>query len=299
MGGVDLMTLINDYPNWFPFANIIIPVIVLILLPFIGLLVLGIDRKVSARMQNRIGPPVLQPFYDLAKLFSKQELYTNTSMLVFAYAHLGFMFTTAIFLVFRQDIIVIFFTLTLSMIFLVLGAFSTPSPYSYLGGYRELIKILCIETLFLFVMLTLGVNAKTFLLSEVIDKINTPLIIRMPLSFVAMIIIFLVAMEKTPFNIPGAHSEIVQGPLTDYSGRWYGLFKLSHALEIGILLMIMYLFFVPNPILGIIMLVVSFLVVVTIGNTTTRTTYKGLFKFSFTVGIALVLINLIAVVVFS
>jgi ech hydrogenase subunit B len=112
-----------------------------------------------------------------------------------------------------------------------------------------------------------------------------------------MVLILMVAMEKPPFNIPSAHSEIVQGPLTDYSGRWYGLFKISHATELGILLLIMYIFFIPNPILGLIMLFVSFFIVVTVGNTTTRTTYKGLFKFSFTVGLSLVMINLIAVVI--
>jgi len=292
------MKLIVDYTSWFPYANIIIPMVVFILLPLIGLLVVGLDRKMSARMQNRRGPPVLQPFYDIAKLFNKQEMYTNTSMLVFAYAHLAFMFLTALFLVFTQDFIVVFFTMTLSMIFLVLGAFSTPSPYSYMGGYRELIKIFCIETLFLFVVLTIGIDAKSFLLGDIINHISMPLIVRMPLSYVAMVIVFLVVMEKPPFNIPSAHSEIVQGPLTDYSGRWYGLFKLSHAVEIGIVLLVMYMFFIPNPILGIIMLFVTFLVVITIGNTTTRTTYKGLFKFTFTVGISLVIINLIAVVVF-
>ena len=277
------MKLIVDYTSWFPYANIIIPMVVFILLPLIGLLVVGLDRKMSARMQNRRGPPVLQPFYDIAKLFNKQEMYTNTSMLVFAYAHLAFMFLTALFLVFTQDFIVVFFTMTLSMIFLVLGAFSTPSPYSYMGGYRELIKIFCIETLFLFVVLTIGIDAKSFLLGDIINHISMPLIVRMPLSYVAMVIVFLVVMEKPPFNIPSAHSEIVQGPLTDYSGRWYGLFKLSHAVEIGIVLLVMYMFFIPNPILGIIMLFVTFLVVITIGNTTTRTTYKGLFKFTFTV----------------
>ena len=290
------MTLITEYTDWFPFANIVIPLVVFILLPLIGLLVMGLDRKISARMQNRIGPPVLQPFYDLGKLFNKQEMYTNTSMLVFAYAHLAFMFVSALFLVFTQDFIVVFFTMTLSMIFLVLGAFSTPSPYSFMGGYRELIKIFCIETLFLFVVLTIGIDARSFLLGDIIKHIGNPLILRMPLSYVAMVIVFLVVMEKPPFNIPSAHSEIVQGPLTDYSGRWFGLFKLSHAVEVGIVLLVMYMFFIPQPILGLIVLIATFLTVVTIGNTTTRTTYKGLFKFTMTVGLALVLINLIAVV---
>ena len=291
------MTLIDDVLEWFPYANIVIPLVVFVLMPVIGLLLTGIDRKISARMQNRIGPPITQPFYDLGKLFNKQEVYTNTSMLVFAYAHLGFMFTTALFLVFRQDIIVIFFTLTLSLVFLVLGALSTPSPYSYLGGFRELIKIICIETMFLFVILTIGVNAQSFMLSDIISGIDQPLIEIMPLSFVALGIIFLVAMDKTPFNIPMAHSEIVQGPLTDYSGRWYGLFKLSHAMELSILMLIMFLFFIPYWWAGIMMLFIVFMVVVTIGNTTTRTTYKGLFKFSFTVGLSLVLINLLVVIV--
>ena len=293
------MKLIVDYTGWFPYANIVIPMVVFVLLPIIGLFVMGLDRKVSARMQNRIGPPVVQPFYDLAKLFNKQEMYTNTSMLVFAYAHLAFMFTTALFLVFTQDFIVVFFTLTLAMIFLVLGAFSTPSPYSVMGGYRELIKIFCIETLFLFVVITIGIDAKSFLLGDIIGHIgNLPMIVKMPLSYVAMVIVFLVVMEKPPFNIPSAHSEIVQGPLSDYSGRWFGLFKLSHAVEIAIVLLVMYMFFIPYPWLGLIMLLVTFLTVVLIGNTTTRTTYKGLFKFTFTVGLALVIINLVAVVVY-
>ena len=287
------MSLLNYLTESIPFGGFLVPIAVLVLLPFMGLLMMGLDRKISARMQNRIGPPIMQPFYDIIKLMRKSELYTNKTALVFAVAHLAFMFTTGLFVVFQQDLIVIFFTLTLSMIFKALGAFSTQSPYAYLGGYRQLIRTFAVETLFLMAIVTIGIDRGTFMLSDILDGTHTPMIIMMPLTFVVMVIVFIVAMEKPPFNIPSAHSEIVQGPLSDYSGRWFALFKLAHAMELGILVLALYLFLFPYLSVGIIIIALSFFVVLVIGNATTRTTYKGLVKFSFTVGLGLVIANML------
>ena len=290
------MTLIENLTATVYDQIMIIQIITLILIPFAGLILIGIDRKISARMQNRIGPPILQPYYDVVKLFSKTEEDVNTPTVVFAFAHLGFMIVTASLIVFGQDMIVIFFTLTLSLIFLVLGAFSTHSPYSYLGAHRELIRILCMETLFLFVIITIGVVEGTYMIDVIIGNIKNPLIAKLPLSYAVMVLVFLVAMEKAPFDIPTAHSEIVQGPFTEYSGRWFAFFKISHAIELVCLLLIMMLFFYPNILLGLPVLFISYFIVVLIGNTTTRTTYKRFTRFSFTVGLALVLFNLLVVV---
>ncbi len=290
------MTLLRYLTGNMPFGEIIVPFGILIMLPLIGLIMMGLDRKISARMQNRIGPPIMQPFYDIFKLMKKAEQYTNKLALVFAVAHLAFMVTTALFVVFQQDLIVIFFTLTLSMIFKALGAFATSSPYSFLGGYRQLIRTFAVETLFLMAIVTIGIDRGTFMVSDILLNTHTPMIIMMPLTFLVMVLVFIVAMEKPPFNIPAAHTEIVQGPLSDYSGRWFALFKIAHAVELGIMMLALYFFFFPYLPIGIIVIALAFFVVILIGNATTRTTYKGMVKFSFTVGLGLVLANMLFII---
>ena len=116
--------------------------IYLVAAPLIGGLLAGIDRRISARMQARLGPPLLQPFYDVAKLWSKERLVVRRSQnfyIVFFFVLT--VFTGALFFC-GSDLLLVFFALTLSGIFFVLGAFKASSPYSFVGASRELIQMM-------------------------------------------------------------------------------------------------------------------------------------------------------------
>ena len=105
---------------------VLIPLAVIIS-PFAGGLLTGLDRKITARMQGRVGPPILQPFYDVLKLLSKHAVTVNDVTRYFVTIYLFFTaFTTVIFIA-GFDVLLSVFALTLANVFLVITAFSAKS----------------------------------------------------------------------------------------------------------------------------------------------------------------------------
>ena len=117
----------------------------LLLAPVPGGLIAGIDRKVTARMQGRVGPPLLQPFYDVAKLFEKENLVVTASQNFFVLSYLVFMAVTGALFFSGGDMLLVIFAFTLSHIFLVLGAYASYSPYRHIGAERECLQIIAYE----------------------------------------------------------------------------------------------------------------------------------------------------------
>ncbi len=111
-----------------------IPLVLLILSPFIGGLLIGIDRQVTARLQNRRGPPIMQPFYDVLKLFGKEDKIVNKTYLVFGAAYLLTVVLSVALLLFQYDLLITTFIFGLSFIFLVLAGYSVRSQFSYMGA---------------------------------------------------------------------------------------------------------------------------------------------------------------------
>ena len=128
----------------------LIPIIVgtiafAVLTPVVGCLLAGLDRKLSARMQGRVGPPILQPYYDLRKLLEKDRAAVNnvegtyiTCALVFAIVAGGIFFGGG-------NLLLSVFVLTLSSLFFILAAYCTRSPYSEVGAAREALQIMAEE----------------------------------------------------------------------------------------------------------------------------------------------------------
>lgn len=125
--------------------KVISVILFLLLAPLVGGLLDGVDRKISARMQGRVGPPLLQPFYDVAKLFNKQMIVVNKAQtfLVLSYCFTQ-IFTGCMFFA-GVDIMMCFFVLSTGATFLVFAGFITNSPYSSLGASRELIQMMSYE----------------------------------------------------------------------------------------------------------------------------------------------------------
>jgi ech hydrogenase subunit B len=279
-------------------STYVIPIVLLLLFPVAGMFIDGLDRKITARMQSRIGPPVIQPFYDFIKLLGKEDLAVNPYTIIFAFAHLAFTITSVGILLFGQDLIVLFFVVTLAEIFLILCGFSTRSPYAYLGSGRALIQLFAVETLFLFVIWLMGYVSPTYIIADIV-KAQVPLIVKLPFSFVVLGIILLVKMEKSPFDIPAAKGEIIQGPLMEYSGRWLALFKLAHWFIVPLIMALMFIFFLPYWFVGIIALICVFIAILVIDNIATRLIISDLVKFSFTIGIILVALDTLKVILWK
>jgi len=125
--------------------------IVILLTPIIGGLMYGFERVINARMQNRIGPPILQPFYDMFKLFGKEPFMINNFHIVFAVMHLLTLWTAVALIILGKSFLYVIFIHLVSSIFLILAGYSVNSIYSHIGSNRELISIVAYEPILILV----------------------------------------------------------------------------------------------------------------------------------------------------
>jgi ech hydrogenase subunit B len=262
--------------------------------PVIGGLIAGIDRKITAHMQGRVGPPVLQPFYDVGKLFEKEKTVANDTQRFYVISYFIFMiFTGALFFA-GGDILLVIFALTLAQIFLVLGAYSANSPYSHIGAERELIQIMAYEPMVIIAAVGMYVVTKSFNVST-IASYPQPLVLFLPAIFLGFIYILTIKLRKSPFDISTshhAHQEIVKGVTTEFSGPSLGLIEVTHWYETVFLLGFVYLFFAFSPLLGIIAVAIVYLLELLIDNASARVKWQLVMKSSWVIAALAGIVNL-------
>jgi len=269
----------------------------LVLAPVVGGLLMGIDRKLSARMQGRVGPPVVQPFYDLIKLFSKEALVSTKMQLVSVYLYLTSVVLSVVMLVLGQDLLVLLFVLALGSVSLILGAFSVRSPYSQLGAYRELLLLLSYEPLLALFVVGVYLATGSFMVRDIF-KLEQPLLLTLPLFAVTQILVLAMKMNKSPFDISSshhAHQEIVRGILTEFSGPYLGVIELTHWYELVLLLGMTALLWANNLWVGAALAIGSYFVVIVIDSITARMTWRWTLRVGWGIGIPLAVINLMMV----
>ncbi|ADY73389.1 respiratory-chain NADH dehydrogenase subunit 1 [Desulfurobacterium thermolithotrophum DSM 11699] len=265
--------------------------ILTLLSPVIGGLIYGFERIVRARMQNRQGPPLLQPFYDFLKLMDKRSIMIHSF-----HAFMGIMYLVGTWfslyvLLSGGDILIAIFFHVLSLAFLVVGGFSVRSPYSVVGAMRELIHMLAYEPIFVLTAAGLYLVTGTFQVSELL-KTDTVPILSLPLVFIAFILSLPAVLKKSPFDIAEAHQEIIGGPEIEYSGKFYEAVYTAKWIEYIYAFFFVFLFAGSNYLLGAILVVLSFFIVNLIDNSTARVTFRQMVSFHWYILIPLVVINL-------
>ena len=178
---------------------IILTILALVFAPLFGGVLMSLDRRITARMQGRMGPPFLQPFYDLIKLFGKQPLALHRPQIMYAVLHLVFMMLVVVLLVQGQDLLMVLFVQAFSVICLVLGGMSVRSPYSWIGSQRKILQMLAYEPVLVLLILAVNLRDNSFLASKVIENPN-PLIFSMPLLFLAFLCVVAIEFQKSPFE---------------------------------------------------------------------------------------------------
>ena len=265
--------------------------------PVIGGLVAGIDRKLTARIQGRIGPPILQPFYDLAKLFRKQALAVNQFQIIYVYLHLAFMLAVVVLLAMGQDMLLILFAHAFSTLALVLGGMSVRSPYSRIGSMRKIMQMLAYEPIL--VMMVVGIymsSGHTFMANAIFSPGSQPLLLSMPLIFVTFVIAMAIKLQKSPFDVATshhAHQELVKGITLEYSGPFLGIIELTHFYETFVLFGILAMFWAPNIFVGLGLAALGFGVLVLLDNLCARLTTMWMVRFMWTVPMLLALSNIV------
>jgi ech hydrogenase subunit B len=272
-------------------------VIAVIVAPLIGGLLRGIDRKLTAHMQGRIGPPIIQPFYDVIKLLGKKPMVAGGAQLVFAYAFLALIITAVVFFALRQDLLVVLFILFFGSLCLPIGALSVKSPYSQFGGHRELLQFLAYEPILLLAAIPIALKAGGFPIANIFEY-GQPLLPSLWITFIALLIALAIVMRKSPFDISGsehAHQELVRGVITEYSGPYLALIEIGHWYEMVLLLSILGLFWVVGSLwwLSIIIALGSWFILLIVDNVNARLTWSWMVKFAWGAGITLVALNIL------
>ncbi|SHO53299.1 respiratory chain complex I subunit 1 family protein [Anaerocolumna xylanovorans] len=236
---------------------------IIILTPIVGGLLTGIDRVITARMQGRQGPPILQPFYDVFKLIQKEPIEVNLMHRFYVYLSLIFVILTAVILLVGGDILLAVFALTLGSVLFILGGYASNSPYSLVGSERELLQMMAYEPMVLLTGIGFYLADKSFFVSDIV-KNDIPAIVYLPGMFLGFVFILTFKLRKSPFDFSMSHhghQEIVQGITTEYSGKDLAVIEVTHWYEEIIAFTFIFLFFATkNPISILVGIIACFLV---------------------------------------
>jgi len=232
-----------------------------LLAPLAGGLLAGIDRRVSARLQGRYGPPLCQPFYDVLKLLHKERIIVNKFQDFNIVLFLIFtIFSGALFFS-GADLLLTIFSLALAGTFLILGGFCVSSPFSHLGAEREIIQTVAYEPMVILMAVGMYQVTGSFKVAA-IAQYQGPLILSLPGVFAGFLYILTIKLRKSPFDLSmshHAHQEIVRGITTEFSGPGLALIEIAHWYESVLLLGMVYLFFAFNPWLAMAMALGTYL----------------------------------------
>jgi len=272
--------------------DLVIKIVLIILAPIIGGLVYGFERIVKARMQRRIGPPLLQPFYDVLKLADKRKMIVHSTHAFLGIVHaLSLWFALAV-LVLGGDLILVIFLHLLSTGLLILAGYSTRSIFSHLGANRSAISILAYEPVLILIAVSVFMQTGSFETSSIFTY-GKPLLFRLPLAFVALLLILPIKLKKSPFDVAEAHQEVTGGVELEFSGIFYEAIYTAKWLDQLFCYMLVYLFGASNPALGLSLVVFTFLFVNALDNSSARVSYKQMLRFSLAVALPVAFINLV------
>jgi ech hydrogenase subunit B len=238
-------------------------------------LVLGIDRRANATVQRRMGPPVLQPLYDLTKLASKASRPADRVMAGLVLAQLGLSAAALVMLAVGGDLVVAVLLLGAGHVMFVLAAASVESPYAQLGASREVVLLVAREPLLLLVALAYAQAAGSTLVSQIVAR--GPVLADLPTLGVPCAVLLGIALRKSPWDIATSHhghQELVKGSTTEMAGLWLAAAELGHWYEVAFVLVVIGLAAGNLVPLGLILVGLSWAAVILIDNAVPRATWK-------------------------
>ncbi len=232
--------------------KLILSAIVALASIYVGLGFKGIDRKLAARMQGRIGPPLRQPFWDVSKLFQKENILPYHAVdWVFNFMPLVALSSAIVIMLYLPigplkpvlgsfgDLIVVIYLFAFPSLAMAIGGFSSGSPVSAIGAQREMVVMMSYElplaiVIFGRAMLLADNGLEGLSLKSAADVWGMAGIIGMiglALLLLALLMVVPGELAKIPFDQPEAETELAGGVLAEYSGRNMGMFSIADAVK--------------------------------------------------------------------
>lgn len=252
-----------------------------------GMVYEWIDRKLVARLQNRVGVRWFQPLADAVKLLAKEEVVPQGVHVQMFFAlpviALAGAMTAALYVPvfglepsysFDGDLIVTIYLLSLMTLCMGLAGANTLNRYSLIGATRTLTQLFSYEAPFLLALLGPAIVAESWEIGQINHYAESHwLILSQPLGFVVALIGLMGKLELPPFDAPEAETEIVAGAMTEYSGRGLALFHLGKSVELVVGLTLVSAFYLgglANPLVFLVKTVLLLGVMASVQTLLTR-----------------------------
>jgi len=268
-------------------TRVLLAVAIAVISVFLGILFKGIDRKIAAKMQSRIGPPLLQPWWDIQKLLSKENIVPENAVpWLFNGAPLLALAVTISILFYLPiggitpvaegtgDLILILYLLMFPAVLMVIGGFASGSPYAAVGAQREMVMMMSYEFPLATVVMAIAwkltaaygpvldafglqpfslVTLAVFPVWGIVGVVGA---VGMLVLLGVMLVVTPAELAKVPFDAPEAHEEISAGFLVEYSGRNMALFYLMDAVKTVVVASLLVAIFFPYGVTGLLSLLV-------------------------------------------
>ena len=289
----------------------------------VALLYMGIDRKVTAHMQHRIGPPIWQEFLDFGKLMGKEDITPSPAQsAVFSAAPLvalGAIVAVMLLLPVSSaqpalrmvgDLIVIIYLLNIPAVCMMLGGYASACPFGVVGAGRYVVQLFAYELVFILAIISVVVRVGSLSLPEIVEHQAANGWLCFDWCLLPAVVAVLIAAQgkllRVPFDIPEAHTEIVHGALTEYSGPKLAIWRAAWDIEaLAVAGLIVALFFggpagwfgVPAVVGFLIKTLLLVILWTTIRNIMARFRIDQALRFFWTWGLLLAAVSVVLVVV--
>ena len=219
--------------------SILIAIVQALLVVLIAPLVSGTSRWLRAKMHSRRGPSILQDYYDIAKLFKREDVHSEESSFVHRITPILFFATMLVLAVgvpmittyspipALGDVILVVYLLALSRFFFSLASIDSGDTYAGLGGVRELLVGVLVEPAMMLSLVVVALATGTTYLGGMGYMISIGVIV----AGVAFAAACYVELGKVPFDMAEAEQEIQEGPLAEYSGPSLALMKMGMSMK--------------------------------------------------------------------
>jgi formate hydrogenlyase subunit 4 len=242
-----------------------------------------------------VGPPLWQPFYDILKLLRKEPVVVNRFQVHYACLHLALMILSLFLLFMGQDALMLLFILAFSTLSLVLAGMSVRSPFSRIGAQREIMMMVAYEPILILMVIGFYLLNGNFQIQAIYNS-QQPLLLSMPLLFLAYLTVVMIKFQKSPFDLATshhAHQEIVKGLTLEFAGPFLGVIEIAHCYEVVFFLALAGLFWTTNILMAGALMGLVFVLSLLVDNLCARLTTLWMFRFMWTVALGLALTNII------
>jgi formate hydrogenlyase subunit 4 len=260
--------------------------------------VLGVDRQLNAALQRRVGPPLLQPWYDLTKLASKVVLPADRLMAVLLVAQAGLAVTALVLALTGGDLVAAVLVLGASHVMYVLAASSVESPYAQMGASREVVLLVARDPLLLLTAIAYAQAAGSPMVSEIVA--HDPLLLQLPTLGLTCAVLLGIALRKSPWDIASSHhghQELVKGSTTEMAGRWLAAAELGHWYEVAFIVLLIWLAAGSLFVLGLLLVGGAWAAILLVDNAVPRATWREALALAWGIGGFGAVVALVTVVV--